>query len=111
MWFVFLAKLLYHKGMTFCFLQILFTQQPIIIYKMPGFFSFEFNPGFAGLTFPMAIGIVASTKMAGLLTAQGYEFLGNIAKQISGIQIYMTTAIISFVLYNFARILVRSYKK
>ena len=82
-----------------------------IIYKMPGFFSFEFNPGFAGLTFPMAIGIVASTKMAGLLTAQGYEFLGNIAKQISGIQIYMTTAIISFVLYNFARMLVRSYKK
>ena len=49
--------------------------------------------------------------MAGLLTAQGYEFLGNIAKQISGIQIYMTTAIISFVLYNFARMLVRSYKK
>lgn len=82
-----------------------------IIYKTPGFFSFEFNPGFAGLTFPMAIGIVASTKMAGLLTAQGYEFLGNIAKQISGIQIYMTTAIISFVLYNFARMLVRSYKK
>lgn len=31
MWFVFLAKLLYHKGMTFCFLQILFTQQPIPI--------------------------------------------------------------------------------
>ena len=30
MWFVFLAKLLYHKGMTFCFLQILFTQQPIV---------------------------------------------------------------------------------
>ena len=82
-----------------------------IIYKIPRFFSFDFHPGFAGLTFPMAIGIVASTKMSGLLVSQGNEFLGNIIKQISGIQLYITTAIISFVLYNFARMLVKSYKK
>ena len=81
-----------------------------IIYKIPGFFSFDFNPGFAGLTFPMAIGIVASIKMSAFLTAQGYEFLGSIVKELSGIQIYMTTAIISFVLYNFAKMLVKSYK-
>lgn len=81
-----------------------------IIYKIPAFFSFDFNPGFAGLTFPMAIGIVASIKMSAFLTAQGYEFLGSIVKELSGIQIYMTTAIISFVLYNFAKMLVKSYK-
>lgn len=81
-----------------------------IIYKIPKFFSFEFHPGFSALTFPMAIGIIASTKMSGLLISQGYDSLGNLVKQISGIQIYMTTAIISFVLYNFARILVKSYK-
>lgn len=81
-----------------------------ILYKIPRFFSFDFHPGFAGLTFPMAIGIVASTKMSGLVTSLGYETLGNIIKQISGLQIYMTTAILSFVLYNFARILVRSYR-
>lgn len=81
-----------------------------IIYKIPAFFSFDFNPGFAGLTFPMAIGIVASIKMSGFLTAQGYEFLGSIIKELSGIQIYMTTAIIAFVLYNFAKMLVKSYK-
>lgn len=82
-----------------------------IAFKMKSFFSFDFHPGFAGLTFPMAIGIVASTKMSGLLTAQGYEFLGNIIKQISGVQLYVTTAIISYVLYNFAGMLVRSYEK
>ena len=69
-----------------------------------------FNPGFAGLTFPMAIGIVASTKMSAFLIAQGNESFGSIVKEISGIQIYITTAIIGFVLYNFARMLVRSYK-
>ena len=69
-----------------------------------------FNPGFAGLTFPMAIGIVASTKMSAFLIAQGNESFGSIVKEISGIQIYITTAIIGFVLYNFARMLVKSYK-
>ena len=82
-----------------------------IIYKMPKFFSFKFYPGFAGLTFPMAIGIVASIKMSAFVTSLGYETIGNIIKQISGLQLYMTTAIISFVLYNFARMLVNSYKK
>ena len=82
-----------------------------IIYKLPRFFSFAFNPGFAGLTFPMAIGIVASIKMSALLTTQGYVLLGNIIREISGIQIFMTTTIIAFVLYNFAKMLVISYKK
>ena len=81
-----------------------------ILIKLPKFFSYAFHPGFAGLTFPMAIGIVASTKMSAFLIAQGNESFGSIVKEISGIQIYITTAIIDFVLYNFARMLVRSYK-
>lgn len=74
-----------------------------IIYKLPKFFSFAFYPGFAGITFPMAIGIFASLKMSGLMTSLGYETLGYMIKQLSGIQIYMTTAMISYVLYNFLR--------
>ena len=69
-----------------------------------------FNPGFAGLTFPMAIGIVASTKMSAFLIAQGNESFGSIVKEISGIQIYITTANIVYVLYNIARMLNKSYK-
>lgn len=82
-----------------------------IIYKLPRFFSYSFTPGFAGLTFPMAIGIVASLKMSAFVTANGNEVLGNIIKEISGIQIFLTTVIIGFVLYNFARMFVNSYKK
>ena len=76
-----------------------------IIINLPKFFSFAFHPGFAGLTFPMAIGIVASNKMSAYLIAQGYETFGNIVNQISGIQIYLTTAIIGMVLFNFYKLL------
>ena len=76
-----------------------------IIIKLPKFFSFAFHPGFAGLTFPMAIGIVASNKMSAYLIAQGYETFGSIVNQIAGIQIYLTTAIIGMVLFNFYKLL------
>lgn len=72
-----------------------------IIIKLPNFFAFSFTPGFAGMTFPMAIGIVASTKMAGYLTGLGQEGLAKAVSQISGIQVYLTTMIIGFVLLNF----------
>ena len=81
-----------------------------IISKLPKFFSYIFHPGFAGLTFPMAIGIVASTKMSAYLIGQGYETFGYIVNQIAGIQIYITTGIISVVLFKFFMMLVDSYK-
>lgn len=83
---------------TCVFLSLIF-----ILVKIPKFFSFSFTPGFAGLTFPMAIGIVASGKMSGYLGANGMELFSEAVKQVQGIQIYVTTVIIGFVLYNFAR--------
>lgn len=81
-----------------------------VILKLPKFFSFNFNPGFAGLTFPMAIGIVASNKMAGFLTSAGNESLANIVTQLAGIQIFLTTAIIGFVVFNFCKLLSNVFK-
>ena len=81
-----------------------------IIIKLPKFFSVPFTPGFAGMTFPMAIGIVASTKMAGFLTGAGQEALAGNVKQISGIQLYLTTMIIGYVLLNFAIMALRVKK-
>ena len=72
-----------------------------IIIKLPKFFAYSFTPGFAGLTFPMAIGIVASTKMAGYLTGIGNEKLAGIVTQISGFQIYLTSMLVGYVLLNF----------
>lgn len=72
-----------------------------IILKLPKFFAFSFAPGFAGMTFPMAIGIVASTKMAGYLSGIGMTDMAKIVTQISGIQVYLTSMIIGYVLLNF----------
>ena len=82
-----------------------------IIIKLPKFFAFPFAPGFAGMTFPMAIGIVASTKMAGYLTGIGNTGLAEVVKQISGFQVYLTTMIVGYVLLNFAMMALKVEKK
>ena len=59
----------------------------------------------------MAIGIVASIKMSGFLKGQGYDVLSNMVKEISGIQIYLTTAIVSIVVFGILRIVIRKFKE
>ncbi|MFW5630761.1 MAG: TDT family transporter [Acetivibrio ethanolgignens] len=73
-----------------------------VVLMLPKFFRYSFTPGYAGLTFPMAIGIVASNKMAGyLLNVAGNEMLSKMVTQIAGIQIYLTTILVGYVLLNF----------
>lgn len=82
-----------------------------IVVKLPRFFSFPFAPGYAGLTFPMCIGIVATNKMAGFVTAQGNEAVGGMLTQLGGIQIYLTTFIVGYVLLNFIMMALRVKRK
>ena len=89
---------------------IIISTLVFIIYMLPKFFSYTFTPGFAGLTFPMAIGIVASIKVSSYFQSIGYKYLSYITKEVSGIQIYITTTIIAFVLYKFIYLLFKSYK-
>lgn len=76
-----------------------------ILVKLPVFFSVPFAPGFAGLTFPMAIGVVASTKVSAYLAGIGNQTLSYGVKQVAGIQVYVTTAIIGMVLFGFMKML------
>lgn len=78
-----------------------------IIVKLPEFYSVSFNPGFAGLTFPMAIGIVATNKASAYFAGAGQEMVGSVLKQIAGFQVYLTTAIIGMVLFCFWKMLRR----
>ena len=82
-----------------------------IVIKLPDFFSFDFVPGFAGLTFPMAIGIVATNKMAANLTAGGAEAAANALTQISGFQLFLTSMLVGYVLLNFLRMLLGKKKR
>ena len=100
-----------NKLIVYSLYAIILCTLVFIVLKLRKFFSFIFAPGFAGLTFPMAIGIVASTKMAAYLTTEGLDGLSNIAKQISGFQIYITTGIISLVVFKFFMLFLDSYKE
>lgn len=82
-----------------------------VIVKLPKFFSFSFAPGFAGMTFPMCIGIVATNKMSAYLAGTGKQALGAFVSQLGGIQIYLTTMIVGFVLLNFLMMALRIEKR
>lgn len=72
-----------------------------VMIKLPKFFSFQFAPGFAGMTFPMSIGIVATNNMSAYFEGIGRGSLAAFTAQLGGIQIYITTMIVGFVLLNF----------
>ena len=71
-----------------------------ILIKLPKFFAFPFAPGYAGLTFPMCIGIVATNRMSSYLAGTNEALSGALA-QLGGIQTYITTMIVGYVLLNF----------
>lgn len=99
-----------NKFVVYALYALVFCTLLFIIVKLPRFFSFDFHPGFAGMTFPMAIGTVASIKMSAFLKGQGYDILSNMIKEVSGIQIYLTTAIVSIVVFGILRIVIRKFR-
>lgn len=72
-----------------------------VIIKLPKFFSFSFSPAFASLTFPMAIGVVATSRITAYMTDTGRYGMAAITGQLEGIQLYLTTMIIGYVMLNF----------
>lgn len=82
-----------------------------VIIKLPKFFSFPFAPGFAGMTFPMCIGIVATNKMTAYLGGTGRESWAALTGQLSGIQIYLTSMIVGYVLLQFLIMALRTEAK
>lgn len=81
-----------------------------ILIKLPRFFAFPFSPGFAGMTFPMCIGIVATNKMSAYLAGSNEALSGALA-QLGGIQTYITTMIVGYVLLNFLIMALRIERK
>lgn len=79
---------------------IVFVTLISVIISIPKFFSFDFHPGFAGTTFPMAIGTVATFKMSAYLNSLGMVEAGEVLRNIGGIQIFIATSIIAFVFSN-----------
>lgn len=81
-----------------------------ILIKLPRFFAFPFSPGFAGMTFPMCIGIVSTNKMSAYFAGSNESLSGALA-QLGGIQTYITTMIVGYVLLNFLIMALRIERK
>ena len=96
--------------LTFMYICVL-ASLCFILFKLPDFFSFDFYPGFAGRTFPMAIGVVASQKMAGYLTEKGSEALGGACTQLAGLQIFVTSMLVGYVMLMFLRMFLKKEKR
>ena len=82
-----------------------------LVTKIPEFFSYDFYPGFAGISFPMALGVVASRKMAEFLTARGWEAGAVFCTQLSGLQILIASMVVGYVQAMFIRMLLRKEKR
>ena len=69
--------------------------------NFPRFFSLKFTPMYAALTFPLAISCVASFKVSAYLEKLGYSTGSLIVKGIGEVELFITTAVIAFVMFKF----------
>ncbi len=82
----------------------------LVITRIPVYFAPSFSPGMAALTFPMAIGTLASFRMSGFLANRDLRGYAELVKQVGGAQLFLTTSFIAYVLFNFYKILIKSHK-
>jgi exfoliative toxin A/B len=59
----------------------------------------------------MAIGVVATQKMAGYLTEKGSEALGAAVTQLVGLQIFVTSMLVGYVMLMFLRMFLKKQKR
>lgn len=85
------------KPLVYLLYSLLLLSLIFYFIKLPSFLAFSFMPSFAGITFPMAIGVVASATMVQYLTQRGLVQWAYIAEQIRGIQLYLATCVIGYV--------------
>lgn len=67
------------------------------VWRLPYFFAFNFLPSFAGITFPMSIGVVATGRLATFWEKAGHVGLSQLATQIQGFQLFLTTVAVGYV--------------
>lgn len=83
----------------------------IFVYsRFPKFFSHNFHYGFAALTFPLAISCIASFKVSVYLGQIGYLAASNFLKQIGGMELFIASCVIGFVMFHYMKSFVKALK-
>lgn len=82
-----------------------------VIWKLPKFFSVAFHPGYAGMTFPLAVGLLATQSFSTVFSVAGFSDVSWIATQLVGVQLLMTTTIVIVVASRFVGLLAASFTR
>ncbi len=82
-----------------------------VVWKLPKFFSVAFHPGYAGMTFPLAVGLLATQSFSTVFFAAGFADVSWMATQLVGIQLLMTTTIVIVVASRFVGLLAASFTR
>lgn len=107
-----IVNVLDKKPMPVLYLLIVlyFATIVMILALTPKYFSYPFYPGYAGLTFPMAIGTVAAGKLAGFFAESAPAFSGFMT-QFQGFMVFFTTVFTGYVLIKFTAMFFRVPEK
>lgn len=91
-------------GLLILMTVLYFATVLMILVLLPKFFSYSFYPGYAGLTFPLAIGCVAAGKLSGLFAETSPAFSAFMT-QFQGFMIFFTSVMVGYVLIKFTAML------
>ncbi|MFR9169244.1 MAG: TDT family transporter [Gordonibacter urolithinfaciens] len=72
-----------------------------VVAKLPKFFGVAFHPGYAGMTFPMAVGLLATRGLAGALEGAGLSGAAWAVEQLAGVQLVLATTLVAVVSARF----------
>ncbi|RDB62861.1 transporter [Gordonibacter sp. 28C] len=81
-----------------------------VVAKLPKFFSVRFHPGYAGMTFPMAVGLLATHGFAAALESAGFAGAAWAVEQLAGVQLVLATTIVAVVSARFLGMLAAGLK-
>ena len=81
-----------------------------VVAKLPKFFGVAFHPGYAGMTFPMAVGLLATRGLAGALEGAGLSGAAWAVEQLAGVQLVLATTIVAVVSARFLGMLAAGLK-
>lgn len=82
-----------------------------VVAKLPRFFSVQFHPGYAGMTFPMAVGLLATGSFATALSGAGYADAAWAVSQMAGVQLLLATTIVAVVYARFLGMLAAGVRR
>lgn len=97
--------------LTLFLLSLVLIMTLFVYCKFPKFFTLNFSPVFASLTFPLAVSCIALFRTSQYIAKLNYENYALILKGVAIFQLFVASAVTLFVIYNFLKLLFKTLNK